>query len=556
MVVSNSNDIESSCDPCPRVLSHGFGIVLVAALMAAAMLAQCMTVPAWKDEQMYITAGAMCLGQRMYVDFAFLQMPNLPLLLAWVNVLGGGHYLLDARMVAFAFYMLAAWAVFAIALRWTRRPWLALGAAAIFAFNPTVARAMPYAYNLGPAIAVGLWGVHVLLGAIAENNRRLMPYFGGGLLFGLAVGFKLFLAAPALAALAFTLVVGRTLCNGSGATAGLSGSVGNTVGQANRGTRQETLFHLILHDRIGHAGLFSLGMALALLPSIYYLFRAGDRFLFDNLGYHVLNVQWWASWPCAEAIDLPRKAWMLLCELGRPANLALIAAVIALKAISRRRSAGGLALFCAVLFILSLLAAISPSPAWPHYLAMPLAFGLALCLVYCAAAIESGRARAATIIMFIFMAITLGDGAAGLGRTVAKLAHPTRWPPVAVHLTAEKIRLALSPWHCQGMTATLSPLYAVEAGLELMPEFAATDFLFRNGDYLTAEQRKRFVTTSPRTVDGLFAKVRPRVIIIVPDEPRPGEPILEKPLFEFAERNGYYSRGCDDAYVFISRDHN
>jgi hypothetical protein len=85
----------------------------------------------------------------------------------------------------------------------------------------------------------------------------------------------------------------------------------------------------------------------------------------------------------------------------------------------------------------------------------------------------------------------------------------------------------------QRKVATLSPLFAVEARLPIYPELATGPFLYRVGDLIPPEQRKRFVATSPRSVGALLAADPPGAIVVGVE----GD--LDDPLVEYASAPGY-----------------
>jgi hypothetical protein len=92
--------------------------------------------------------------------------------------------------------------------------------------------------------------------------------------------------------------------------------------------------------------------------------------------------------------------------------------------------------------------------------------------------------------------------------------------------------------------ATLFPLYPLEGGLDVYPEFAKGQFAYRTGDRVDAAARRAFRSTSPSLVSGLFAKDPPAAFLLG------FEPELEAPFRAFVAANGY----CEDpAFKLQSR---
>jgi hypothetical protein len=81
--------------------------------------------------------------------------------------------------------------------------------------------------------------------------------------------------------------------------------------------------------------------------------------------------------------------------------------------------------------------------------------------------------------------------------------------------------------------ATLSPVYALEGGLEIYRELATGSFVFRIGDLLSDAERARYVATSFTTLAALL-DADPPAAILIGDE---GD--SELPLLEYAESRGY-----------------
>jgi hypothetical protein len=84
--------------------------------------------------------------------------------------------------------------------------------------------------------------------------------------------------------------------------------------------------------------------------------------------------------------------------------------------------------------------------------------------------------------------------------------------------------------------ATLYPLYALEAGLPIYPEFSSGVFLYQIGDMLDEEERKRYVTTSPNSLIDFFNENPPGLIITVMLRN------FEKPFFEYAEQSDFIEK--------------
>jgi hypothetical protein len=184
-----------------------------------------------------------------------------------------------------------------------------------------------------------------------------------------------------------------------------------------------------------------------------------------------------------------------------------------------------------LLLAVSLPAALSPTPSFQQYFAMPLSFLFLVFLCLMAMAARS-RERLVMGIMLLCLGLTLLVRLPILAGTPA-MADVDAWPGVRFHRQATALRRELEEAGIQGRIATLSPLYAVEAGLPIYREFAAGPFLYRVGDLIPPADRGRFAAASPVDVAALFEREPPAAILVG------FERALDDALREYAKNNGY-----------------
>ena len=180
---------------------------LVAILVSAALLlgTSLLTHPINHDEGQYVGAIALMRSGLPYRDFAYLQTPLQPLLLAPLSLLHAGWLLVGAR-VANALFGWLSLALLLFGLRGHTPPWVAIAAVValactdVFLFGCSVARndALPMMLLSG--------AVALLLQPGAPGKRS---YLAAGLLLGLAASAKISFALPAAGAGLFLLVQGR-----------------------------------------------------------------------------------------------------------------------------------------------------------------------------------------------------------------------------------------------------------------------------------------------------------------------------------------------------------
>jgi hypothetical protein len=123
---------------------------------------------------------------------------------------------------------------------------------------------------------------------------------------------------------------------------------------------------------------------------------------------------------------------------------------------------------------------------------------------------------------------------AGLAQTTFEVYRSGAEPvPEQVDEVAQAISNALRGH--RGKIATLSPLYAVEADLQIYNEFSTGVFAYRIGDLLEPQERHEFVTTSPDSLDELF-DVDPPAAIFVRNI---YDAALDGPFIAYAESRAY-----------------
>ena len=451
------------------------------------------------NEHMYISAGVQAAqSQSIYHDFAYLQMPYLPLwygkLFQWLHL--RAYYLLAGKLVSCTFLSLSAAALFLISRRVAGQVSFALGIVALFLLNMTIVGPAAEVSNYIAPLALSLLSFYAFLASTDRSRVKPLGLALAGFCLALAIGLKLTyapIAAPFLVAIGWLPTEGasRAAAFRYRLTRGLAPFVG--------------------------------GLALGLLPLLGYLFE-WDRFLFNNVGYHDLNTRWRQLTGFAGAMSIAAKLDFARQVFMRADNLILLVGVVlgcglVLWAGRKQRlvvSSLPPGARLAFLFVVTAAAtALAPTPSFFQYFALPVS-GLFLLLIYAWAPVAQNAAwRPGLAVLVLVLACGAANGP-GLQRSLTRLADPQTWSGVQIHQAALSVRRALEAAGADttGKVATLSPLYAVEAGLPIYPQLATGPFLFRVGDLLSAEQRQRFIASSPQTIHDLLDAEPPAAILV------------------------------------------
>jgi hypothetical protein len=288
---------------------------------------------------------------------------------------------------------------------------------------------------------------------------------------------------------------------------------------------------------------FATGLLLGALPVAFYALADIDGFLFNNFGYHEVNLGWREQRSETSPVSLASRISYGARMMRRGTNPFMFLAVagigsLALHGLIRHRPAPAargedrLGWSAALLLLTGCLAALAPRPSYSQYFALPLS--LAVVLVAAGAARVSASTRVITRGLLALVVVgSLWVGRGKIGRNIVVLGQPERWASERVAAKAQEIRshLADHPGAVKG--ASLSPLPFLLADVRIYNELSTGPFLFRVGDRLSAEERQRFVATSPRSIGELFERDPPDLIY------GGDERALDIPLFRYAESHGY-----------------
>jgi hypothetical protein len=500
-----------------RAASHVLVAALVTILLAGSF---CVAMQSGDhNEHMYVTAAVLLLnGQRIYVDFTFFQMPYLPhIYRAAFAFTQTTRYLLTARVLNWLFWIAAALLVYGIGRALSGDRSLALGTAGLFATNLFSLRILQECSNYVLPLTLSLAALGCLL--LARRPARhpagaLSLAFLAGLLVAGSVGTKLYYAAPALPLLVASWFVPPS------AAAGLRGKLAAPVAMA-------------------------IGFCLGVVPLAVAFARDPARFVFNNLGYHALVTSRVRLEGSGQPLTLKSKlGWFSNEILMSPSNLLLL--VLCLSAAyflwSRRRGRGGsereptsIARFASTTLIATLLAASAAAlymtPTWQQYGALPLPY---VVLLFCCLWRLTSRREQGYLRLLVWLTVVVSLQGSGIVQAIRHLPPVGDWPPMRIHNESKRVSDLLNERGRRGRVATLRPLFAVEAGMDIYREFASGPFGYHIGHLLTAADRARFGVASPDTVEAVFASDPPAALLVgfYPER-------LEGPLIRYAESRCY-----------------
>ena len=442
------------------------GIVAWVALALLIVFAQAMTQPVTYDEDQYVAAGVLAMHALPYRDFAYLQSPLDPFVLAGLFRLTGGWFLLSARLLTFGLAVGSGLALWALLRRLGSGVALALVLLTACVMSPFLASPLANARNDALPLFLMLAGLWLYIWAV---DRSWWGRAGAALLFGLAVEAKVsYLFGP--------LVLG---------------------------------LHALAVPRL-RLPPYALGSAVAALPLLACWWVAPEAVRFGLLDYHLSAP---ASWYGTQGMAVALTPWVRLEALANwssfGGNLTLIGLCVALAllAIARHRKWKRPGPVLLSMVVGAGVLGFLPSPAWSMYYA-----AVAPLLACCAAHLHRTTAAlagaASRRILVLVAAMPLLLSLMVQAPEVKRVFQLSNWAGVVAHRSAEAIQ-ALLPGG--GTVATLYPTMVIDAN-PILPGLATGPFLFRSGTLYPPEKLRALHAIAPPTMAEAFARDRPAAI--------------------------------------------
>jgi hypothetical protein len=439
------------------------------------------------NEHMYVAAARLWAERRMYLDYAYLQAPLLPMLNAALFALTGGEQLLLASRLH-----VAVWGALALGtLYWLGRS------------LPNGDRTV----GLAAALAVGSHGL--FLSNAAESSNYMLP-----------------LAASLMSL--FTLLRATTPAwmVASGLLSGLAVACKSFYLFLGSG-----MFAMVWSVR-GLAALvpWAIGAVAGTLSASFYWIRDHETFYFGNLGYHLANVEYWRG-RGSQLLTLPQKLGFFGdLALTEPSLIAFaaLAFVSSIVLIRTRASLDAAVRMCLCSWGLSFVAlgiALLPSPPFPQYFAIPLVFTIVTAAVSCAGL---GRPWKAGFVALCLAGLAFSPATRQLWNSAP------RQRSVPAQLREDALRLReLVGCSREKRIATLAPVFALEAHCDIYPELATGAFTYRIADQLDPAKQQRLRIVGPKRLQSLLDAQRPAAILIGLNRR------YESGLEQYARANGY-----------------
>ncbi|MFY9852701.1 MAG: hypothetical protein WAK26_02340, partial [Terracidiphilus sp.] len=468
------------------------------------------------DEHQFIAGAFLVARDHLlpYRDFAFFHTPNIlfiyAILFSFTN-----HFLLSARLFSAACAVLSIILIFVTALKlWTGPKdstclLVAASAVLLLVSQPLFLLTSGLAWNHDFPELLLLLAVLAQCRWMRTGNDWLL--FLSGALLGIATGTRLTYVLPIIPFAGAILFMKRVV------------------------SRPKSL------------ATFAAGLIVSLTPSALMFALAPSAFLFGNLGYARLNAIYGRDichlWPAT----LPDKleyvvSRLLLAQHAALLLLILFSLAVFLLCAWRKTSARLDLVFIAAVIVCCLPGSFGPTPTYPQYfyqqvplLVLGIVFGIAS--LYAEATPRDRRLIGSMLGVAVVCTMRWRLLAASAGIVLMTCIHPHRpadhnWP-----ITEDVRKLGMQPQASVGSSGkvlTLVPVYALEGGMDIYPEFATGSFAWRTASQLNDADRARYKMVSPADLDELLRSDPPAGIIVG------AEPIqMEYPLVQYAKQHNY-----------------
>jgi len=493
-----------------RASAGRLAALLPGALMAILFLGIALRVLGYElraDEQLYIPPAALLGQYALYEDIFYNHTPYS----AWYFralylILPGDHLVLAARLGIVLAWAITLWGIWAAVRALSGDRMVALTSVVAVAANihlltvPGMTATNNF-LQIGPAFG----GLALFVLAISGVRRRALAAFGAGVCLSIAVGVKIssFVLVPPLAIAAFLLP-----------------------------------WHLPFRERLVTVTLpMAVGGLLAAAPLFAMLMADPDLLIAHVAGYHTgPHLAYWDAMRYSEPgvvmglsgkLRLAVEIWLADTNL---LILSVAAIVLALLTAGRERLSIAALVVTLTVTVIVMAASFLPTPSFPQYFVLPI-----IGFVLIPAILWRGVPPSAKPTLRLVLAGLVGTmfvlSLPRIGEALAKGALGAPMTHQRVEAAGQSIRDALCGE--AGRIATLSPVYPLEAGLAVYPEFATGPFGYRVMPMGAPDDTALFAVVGPDGVAALLDAEPPAAVLtgFAPD--------LEAPFVAWAKANGY-----------------
>jgi len=466
--------------------------ILILIVLSLAILANSMSKPLGRDEQMYCTGSALLAqGRMIYRDFSYAaQLPYHPLLCAaLLKIFSTTHYLLIGRILSAFFDILVLVCIFGIYRFFFKScaitgMLLGLAGAVLYVFNPLVDYANGYAWNHDAVIFCAVLAFWLFVSTDFTQKSKYWRIAAIGALLTFASCMRITTVLVEL--LFFTIILSQPA--------------------------------VTIKQRFKTALPFLIAAAFVSAWPVWVIAQAPRAFFLNLVKIPKLYGEW------LHQIGMVfNKFELTLACLIQPGYFVILVLGIYLCLITlylrrRLKIPDVRALLLAALLPLTfLIIALIPPTMWRQYLAMPVPFlvtGFALPLLYLRKHSDKSGANihfkiaAGLVCVCVFVAVTSYPFVL---KRIPIVFVPEKWEAIEIHKISEDIAERTKE---PKLILTLAPLLALEGGCDIYTELSCGAIIYRVADSLSASQRSITHTAGLKTLGELLEKTPPSTVVL------------------------------------------
>ena len=472
------------------------------------------------DEDQFIASARLFLDHALlpYIDYPYFHTPYLIFLYALIFRFFNHNNLFAARLLSLLFGTGTVFLVFGMVMVFSRdlsirtRLLTASGIVLLYISNPLFIATSNRSWNHDASLFFALLALCMCLLA-SGNQRSLIWLFCAGLMLGIAVGTR---------ASYVTVIPAYVI--------GLLFMPNNKR----------------IDNYLKSIGVFFSGFILAMLPIIYMFSISPEKFIFGNLGYARLNTLYRFDVPAYGPMSLPQKVDYLFSNIvSQPGNMLVTIAflyfgvVVGVYHLMQKDQERYQTILHFIYFPFLLVGVFLPTPSWYQYFYTLVPFALLFASSGLSYLMKiSGESSPWFLRLLITFSLLSSLFVFNDFRRMSFLFHPHTWRPNLTHNIGEDIAeaIAIKNGSKQSRVLSLSPVYPLEGGLEIYPEFATGVFAWRSAPYLDEDERKQFGMVDEDNLEGYLEMSPPEAILVG------FQPDLEESFIEYARQNGYTSQ--------------
>jgi len=513
-------------------------VVLILIVLSLAILANSMTKPLGRDEQMYCTGGALLAeGKMIYRDFSYAaQLPYHPLLCAALfRTFNTTHYLLVGRILSSfcdIFVLVCIVGIYRYIFKSFAITGMLLGlaAAVLYVFNPVVDYANGYAWNHDVVILCVVLSFWLF---VSTDFKQKSPAEGGHDQNPASLGWRI-ASIGALLTFASCMRITTVLV--------------------------ELLFFVMLLSQPAESIKQRFKTALPFLAAavfvsiwpVWVIAQATRAFFLNLVKIPTLYGEW-----LHEIGMVHNKFELTFTCLRQPGYFVLMVLVIYLclmiACLHRRLKIPNTRnlLLAALLPLTFFIIALIPPTMWRQYLAMPVPFlviSFALPLLYLRKLADktylNKHFKIACTLVAVCALVAVAYYPVVLYRTSIVLV-PERWVPIEIHKISEDIAERTKE---PKLILTLAPLLALEGGSDIYTELSCGSIIYRIADSMLPSERSITHTAGPKTLRELLEKSPPSAVILGVEMRR-----LEEPIFESIVKPDWERKVYENGFIVYFR---